>query len=856
MNRVVRTRLPSGLTVLSEELHDAPVVALQAWVNVGSADEDDNVFGVAHLHEHMLFKGTKRRGVGEIARTVEASGGEINAWTSFDQTVYHVVLAADELGTGVDILADALRNSAFDAEELSREIEVVLEEIRRAQDAPARRVSNALFKLAYQKHPYRRPVLGYEDSVRGLTRERILGFYNKFYRPDQITFVAVGDFRTEALLEEVNRHLGDWRVSGTLVKPPRPAETSQEQLQVEILAEDVKEARLAMAWRGPGMHHADLAAVDALAVILGHGDSSRLYDSVRRRRGLVTDAYCYAYTPRDPGMFMLGAGLRTADMVPAIEALLEEAYRVREQRVTAAELEKAKVIILSESAYQRETVQGLARKLGFFEVVGGDHAFEDAYLRALRALVPEDLRLVAQRYLHDRPVVVAQVPANEAKDISSDQVAQAITHTFAGSKRKRYSPAKASDEVTRVQLENGAVVLMRREESPVVALRAVALGGQRWETASTAGISNLFTSLWGLATESLPTAALAQRVAHLGGSLAAFSGRNTLGLRGEFIADKASEGLEIFCESLLRPQLLAADLERERKVILERIRTREESPTTLAFDAFAETLHPTHSYGLRMGGTEETVQRFTLEDLEAHRARYVSPDKLVVSVIGGFDVEEALDLVCSALESPVTAALPTPLPPDPPLTSARRIHRNMDRKQTHVLIGGLGLTLRDPKRYAMEVLTTILSGQSGRLFMDLRDQQSLAYSVSASNLEGMDPGHVFVHIGTSPDKVAQALAGVTMHLNRLRQEPVTEAELGRAKRYLVGTHAIDLQRGGGRAMLMALNERYAMGYDAHKAYPAAIKAVSVADIQALAQTYLAPERLVEVVVGPALPATT
>lgn len=854
MTRVVRTRLPNGLTVLSEEVHDAPVVALQAWVNVGSADEDSDVYGVAHLHEHMLFKGTKRRGVGEIARTVEASGGEINAWTSFDQTVYHLVLAADELGTGVDILADALRNSAFDAGELSREIEVVLEEIRRAQDAPGRRVSNALFKLAYQTHPYRRPVLGYEDSVRGLTRERILGFYNKFYRPDQITFVAVGDFRTEALVEEVNRHFGDWRVQGTLVKAPRSSESSQEQLQVEILAEDVKEARLAMAWHGPGMHHADLAAVDALAVILGHGDSSRLYDSVRRRRGLVTDAYCYAYTPRDPGMFMLGAGMRTADLVAAMGALLEETYRAREQRVTAAELEKAKVIILSESAYQRETVQGLARKLGFFEVVGGDYAFEDAYLRALRALEPEDLRLVAQRYLHGSPAVVAQVPANEAQSVSSGQIRDAIAQAFAGGKRKRYASTQADDGVTRVQLDNGAVVLMRREDSPVVALRAVALGGQRWETRPTAGLSNLFTSIWGLATESLPTAALAQRVAHLGGSLGAFSGRNTLGLRGEFIADKAAEGLEIFCEALLRPQLLAADLERERKVILERLRTRDDSPTAVAFDAFAEALHPTHSYGLRVGGTEETVQRFTLEDLEALRAQYVSPDKLVVSVVGGFQVEQALDLVCAALEGPRTPELPTPLPPDPLLSAAHHIHRIMDRKQTHVLIGGQGLTLRDSKRFALEVLTTILSGQSGRLFMDLRDQQSLAYSVSSSNLEGLDPGHIFVHIGTSPDKVTQALSGVYKHLGRLRQEPVTEAELARAKRYLVGTHAIDLQRGGARAMLMALNERYGMGYDAHKAYAHNIKSVTAADIQGLAQKYLAPERLAEVVVGPAMPA--
>ena len=141
---ILRTRLDNGLTLLLEESHEAPVVALQAWVHVGSADEDEAVAGIAHVHEHMLFKGTARRGVGEIARTVEGCGGEINAWTSFDETVYHLVLPADERETGLDILADVLAGSAFDAGELAREIEVVLEEVRRAEDSPSRRIAKAV----------------------------------------------------------------------------------------------------------------------------------------------------------------------------------------------------------------------------------------------------------------------------------------------------------------------------------------------------------------------------------------------------------------------------------------------------------------------------------------------------------------------------------------------------------------------------------------------------------------------------------------------------------------------------------------------------------------------------------------
>src|SRR6476660_908168 len=155
----IRYQLENGLTVVFEPQRTAKVAAFQVWVDVGSADERPDQAGIAHLHEHMLFKGTSRRAPGEIARDVEAHGGEINAWTSFDQTVYHIVIASQFARMGLDILGDAVRHSAFDPEELAREIEVVCEEIKRSQDTPSRRASRELFATAYAQHPYRLPVI-------------------------------------------------------------------------------------------------------------------------------------------------------------------------------------------------------------------------------------------------------------------------------------------------------------------------------------------------------------------------------------------------------------------------------------------------------------------------------------------------------------------------------------------------------------------------------------------------------------------------------------------------------------------------------------------------------------------------
>lgn len=843
-----RLRLSNGMVLIAQEMHDAPVVALQAWIDVGSADETDDISGIAHLHEHMLFKGTEARGVGEIARAVEAAGGEINAWTSYDQTVYHLVLAAGELGLGVEVLADALRNSSFDPGELAREIEVVIEEIKRSDDSPSRRVSNALFALAYREHPYRRTVLGSEASVRSMTRERVLSFFESHYRPERTTLVAVGDFVTADLVRQAEAAFGGWVAGKAAPHRPRPIEGAPTAPRATILRETVKEGRIALAWHIPGLHSDDAAALDALAVLLGNGESSRLFIETRRRRELVNDVYAYAYTPRDPGLFMAGAGLRSENVLAATQSILDEIYRLREHRVSDDELAKAKVVISSETAYQRETVQGEARRLGYYEVVAGDFAYEEGYRKRLEALTTDELRDVARRYLGSAPCFVVQVPdADQTPYETALPALVAERHARAEAHRPS---TKRAPEVQRIELDSGATLLVRETSAPVVAVRAVALGGLRWETLATAGLGTLFASVWGVATEELGPEALARRVALLGGSLSAFSGRNTVGLRGEFLADKGLEGLQLFCDALLHPVFIEAELERERNVLLERVRTRDDSPGGVAFELFAETLYPTHPYGLRMGGTETTLASFTLADVLAHRRRYLSPDKLVVAVVGGVDAGRSVDLLSRELEEGKGEPLPSPPQPDPPPRSTRAAAYGLDKKQAHIIVGGMGTTIHSDDRFALEVLTTILSGQSGRLFLDLRDRQSLAYSVSSSSLEGLDPGHVLVHMGTSPDKVEQAMAGLEHHLDRLRNEPPRADELERAQRYLVGTHAIDLQRSGARAMLNALGERFGQGFDDYRHYPGRVRAVTALRVQDVARRYLAPERLVRVLVGP------
>jgi zinc protease len=549
---------------------------------------------------------------------------------------------------------------------------------------------------------------------------------------------------------------------------------------------------------------------------------------------------------------MVGAGLRAELAQDALAALFDEVYATRHRRVREDELERAKVLILSESAYQKETVQGEARKIGFYEVVGGDWRFEDAYRDRLRALTVDDVREAARRYFTDAPAIVLQTHDASVSPTTEVMTEVARERFRRAESRRPDVPKRGALDVTRITLDSGAVLLVKEEPSPVVAIRAVALGGQRYEARQRSGIGNLFSCIWGQSTLDLTPEALAQRMADLGGAVSAFSGRNVTGMRGEFIAERTREGLQLFADTLVRPRFTKEDLDRERAVLLERIKSRLDSPGSVAFDVFAETLFPGHPYGMSGLGSAESLNALGLDDVVAHGSRFVTPDKLVIAVVGNASAASVLELVADALEStgsasqPLPAAPPVQARPSTPTSSKRR----MEKQQCHVIVGSLGTTVAHADRFALEVLTTILSGQSGRLFLDLRDKQSLAYSVSSSNVEGLDPGHVLVHMGTSPEKVERGLAGIYGHLARLRDELVPAPELERARRYLVGTNAIDLQRCGARAMLMALGELYRLGYDDYTRYAERINAVTAADVQRVARAYFAPESLVEVVVGP------
>ncbi len=860
-----RYRLPNGLTVVSQPQRHAPVAAFQVWVKVGSADETPEEVGLAHLHEHMLFKGTARRGLGEIARSIEAHGGEINAWTSFDQTVYHVVMASRHAWQGLDVLADAVRSSAFDAAELGREIEVVCEEIKRSADMPSRRASKALFAEAFRVHPYGRPVIGFEADVRAHTRERVLGFYAKHYQPSNMVLSAVGDYDEATLRQHVEALFGgDW---GRPTAPPfvRPKEPAFEGLRVSLAKEDVKEAHLHLAFQIPGVDHPDTAALDVLAMVLGQGDASRLALEVRRKRSLARDVNAWAWTPKEPGLF--AASLVTAP--ETLAAALEETARVMASltrvEATTEEVETVKALIEAEAVYQRETVQGLARKLGYYEAVAGGLEREAAYYEAVSQVTPAQLREVADRaFTFDRAVVTGLLPLGTALDeagvrealarVAKDRPASLPARTLAPPRPLRVAGSAKQERrgVTVEKLPNGATLVVREERAvPLFALRASFLGGVRYETPAENGLTALLGRTLTRGTETLGAEAVSHLVDSLAGSLSALAGRSSMSLRGEFLSKHFDRAFELFAETLTRPAFAPGEFTRERALQLQDIASRDDRPSSIAFELFGKALWAAHPYRLSTLGEKASVEALTPDALRRYHARYLDPSQMTLAVVGDVDTEEVVARARALLGGTGGQAAPPPtVAPEPPWMGARETRRVLQKAQTHLVLGFPGARVTDGWRRPLEVLQTMLSGQSGRLFLELRDKRSMAYSVSALSLEGIDPGYFAVYMGTSPEKVDAALAGIREELSKLRETLVSEAELSRAREHLIGTQAIGLQRNGARAGVMALDACYGLGPEAYLAYGDEIAAVTAEAVRDVARRVIDWERSVVAVVGP------
>jgi len=881
---ITKYKLDNGLTVILEENHSSPVVAVNVWVKTGSACEIEGEYGLAHVHEHMLFKGTEKRNVGEIARVIESDGGDINAFTSFDETVYYVVIASRFLDTALDVLSDAMQNSTFDPQELDRELEVVVEEIRRSEDSPSRNLSEKMFSTTFTAHPYGRPVIGSEESVKSFTREGITDFYKKWYAPNNMVLVIVGDFETAEVMPKIEELYGRYP-SRELPECIIEDEPKQEGMRTYVIDKPLQEGYFSLAYHVPNAKHEDTPALDVLSNILGGGDSSRLFQNIKEQKALVNNIYAYAFTPKYEGIFAVGGSINPAKSKEALSEIVKEINRLKYKPVSGEELQRVKVNLESDAIYTKETMQGQAQKFGFFEVETDDFRYEEEYLDKVSKVTPEDIMLAAQKYFNDDNLTagfllpsdsitikeeeIKSIAENASKEVQKetagsgsgevlvekDLMAKTEPASIAEDSGFAESTAEVgtSGEVQKYVLDNGITVLIKKNDSvPLFAARAAFLGGVRYEDQSTNGVSNFVSRMLTRGTESRSALQIAQEIESIAGEVEGYSGRNSFGVTVESLSKNFEPAMEIFSDVILNPSFDSKEIERAKREILADINRQGDNLLRTTVNLFLDTLYTEHPYKLDPLGTVETVSAADSQSLREFYEKYVRPENMVITVVGNVNRDEVLETIKKDFGGMKKGSTPNPvINADAPSQEIReRIDKKQDKAQTHILLGFQGPKIDDEDHYPIEVLNTIMSGMGGRLFLELRDKKSLAYTVTSFYTPGLEPGFLGVYIGTAPQKEEEAIKGMKEQLELLLKDGVTDEEIERAQNYLVGNFEIGLQQNSSQAAKITFDELYGIGWEEYNAYPEKIYAVTKEDVIESARKYIDLDKYTLAIVKP------
>ncbi|NOY52584.1 MAG: insulinase family protein [Deltaproteobacteria bacterium] len=833
--------LKNGLTVVLSENHAAPVVAFQMWVNVGSRNESDAQAGISHVFEHMLFKGTAKRGVGEIAREVEAAGGNINAYTSNDHTVYHLALASRYFDVGLDVLSDAVQHSAFDPKELAKEEEVILEEFKRSEDMPSRVLSTKLFETAYRVHPYRRPVIGYVKTFKKLTRKNILDYFHEWYVPNNMTLVVVGDFSTPKVLPSIVRSFQGFVPRKNLFLSV-PREPAQSRTRAVVIRKESKQVLFNFGYHIPGLHDPKNPAYDLLAAILGQGKTSRLYQEVKRKRELVHAVSAYAYTPNDPGLFVVEARLDGKYLKKTLGAVLDQIERIKHEPVSAEELYRARVGIESDFIYKKETMEGQAGKFGAFESDFGDPLHEKVYLSELASVTPADLTAIARKIFRPENLTVSiLIDPKEQPGLDAGKIRK-IVQKLNREAAREYAKHKETKrgEPEKIVLSNGIRLIVKENHAvPTVAVKIAFPGGERYETEPTSGLYHFMAAMLDRGTKKRSADEIATEIEEMAGSVSGFSGRNSIGAQLSVLSRHFGQGMNLLADLVRHPAFAPDEVEKTRKDILAAIVHEDDQLSRRVGNLFRKTLYKTHPYRMRLIGKMATVSRFTPAELRETYRHVLNPAQMVIAVVGDVSREEAEAKVRELFGTMKKIAPVQPhILQEVPQEKIRESVERVNRQQAHMILGFLGTTVTSGDRYPLMILSNVLAGQGGRLFRDLRDKESLAYVVTAFSQEGVDPGFFAAYIACSPEKLDAARAGILKELARVRDQRIPENEMKRARENLIGSFEIGLQTNESIASTMVFDELYGNGFDAYKEFARKIEKVTAKDVQKVAERYL------------------
>lgn len=832
---VRRHTLDNGLVVLVQEMPRSPVVSIYILIKTGSANEGPYLgTGISHFVEHMLFKGTKKRAVGAIPNEVKSIGGTINASTSYDYTMYTLDVPKASFAQGFDIVSDMVLNSVFDPAEVGRERDVIFGEMRMINDRPERKLGDLVGRAVYLQHPYRHPIIGYVPLFGQITQKQLVDYYQTHYIPNNMVVSVAGSVKDEDVIALATQTFKDIPQKPY---PDRHVPQEQEQINPRRIEQEYpsKITRFSLTYRGVSLFNSDMYALDVLAMILGHGDSSRLYQDVLKNKQLVTGIGTFNYTPLDAGTFHIGAEFEQGDIEKILKAVHENIDDIKKNGVRPDELEKARHQVMSSLIFGRQVTSSVAYNNAVNEAMSGDYDFDRKYLEHIRKLAPKDIQRVAQKYLiDDASTLVVLKPVAEKK-------------SSAGGEKET-----GDSEIIKEVLPNGLTVLVKEDHTLEIASIYITFrAGSREEPDGYNGLNQLTADLWSSAAGKWNSKDISRMVEERGASLSSSGGFSSLNLNLNFLSQDTAFALDLVEAFVKDPKFAPDDFKNQQNLNIATLIESEDSLIQVGMKELRKMMFSVHPFKLDIAGTVDGVKRVTRQQVAEHYKKFMTPDHMVVSLFGDIDSTAALKELKKRFGalSRRSVAL-SEFREDPPKERKEKTIP-MPKEQAAVLVGFRAPDLYDADRDGMDVISAVMGGSlSGRLFVKIREELGGAYTLGASYSPSLDAGLITFYVLTNDAKADQVKDVVLKEIQALVDVPVGAQELAATKVNMKGEFAMSLQTMKSLSTVTALDVLYGFSHNEYKNFDARIDKVTAEDVQRIAKKYFNPAQASVVVVRP------
>ena len=840
-------KLSDGQTVIIKEVHDNPIVVIDTWLATGSINENDSNTGVSHFLEHLFFKGTSRFPSGEFDRVLESKGAVTNAATSKDFTHYYIMIPSKDFDLAMDLHSDMLLNPMIPRKEMEKERKVVLEEISKDKDNPSNILYENLNKLLYKNHPYKREVIGKKEVIETITREEVLDYYNKWYVPSAMTTVIIGDVDTQKALQAVQRNF-----------KPKPSQVLQKQIkcayprdkklesQVEVKQPfSVDMDYMLIGFKGcSAAERKDSYALDLLSTILGDGKTSRLYHNIKEQKQLVYSISAGHSSFKDDSVFYISANYSPENRESVKKAIFSEVDKLRRLEVDDEELQKAKSIIERDTYYSRESIQNIANEIGYTMVLMGDPGYYANYVANIKKVTAREIREVAQKYLGYNSAAISIVEPENAPKCSKTE-----------KPTKTYSAKLISQNknISKYLLPNNATLLINKNDvNDIISMQILSKGGAYTE--KTPGLGSVTADAMMKGTKKYQNQELSQLLEENGIIISPQQKADMFSVDVKYTKNESSLALDLLNEVINNAILASNDVEKIKTDKLNAIKKNRDNPSNLAFEEFRTALWVNTAYGNTGKVLEKTIPTIKTEDTVDFYNRVFDPQNIVISINGNVDTQSMINYfseLFSCKKQGEKVVLTNYAKQFVPPNSNKIVKTSKETGTAWVILGWMTNGVLDKKDWAtLQVIDAILgSGMSSRLFVDLRDQQGLAYQVGSGYSANVNKGAFALYIGTNPKTAILSRDEMFKEIVKLKKEFVSDKELSQAKDKILGNYVLSLETNMDKASAAGWMELSGRGYEFLDEYAGLINAVTVQDIITVSNKYFNAPYVMSVV-GP------